>query len=611
MTRCTFFPAGWLGARREPAGGRRCGLAAALAWSVLAAVGSVAAAGETAVDTALRERVERLQAGDRAVDGVTLLGGDVLAEFYARRAFRPAWGDPARVEELITMLETADGHGLDPADFFSGLLRERQEPAGGDPRAQADRELLLTEALIRYGYQRRFGKVDPSSQEPAWNFARSFAPGTDAATALEHTVSAPSLRGHLDTVLAESALYRALRESLARFRAIEDRGGWPQVPAGATLRAGDRGERVTALRERLSLEPVSPAARPESAADLFDDALTQVVRAFQERHGLTADGAVGRGTLAALNVPVGSRIDQLRMSLERLRWLTRGVPETYVVVNVAAFDAGFVRDRRLVWTSRVVVGRAARQTPIFRGEMTYLELNPTWTVPPTILREDTLPKVRRDPGYLRRENITVLDRSGRAVDPQSVDWSASGFAARYALRQEPGPANALGRIKFMFPNPHAVYLHDTPARELFGRQDRSFSSGCIRVEDPLALAELVLDSPQWTRATLEAAIAGGATQRITLAKPVPVLIVYLTAVAGADGVTRFFRDVYGRDPALLRALNGPVRLKLPAAASAAGPAAPSKTGITSFVAAAHTGTIAASVTAASRAAPAASGEHES
>jgi murein L,D-transpeptidase YcbB/YkuD len=251
-----------------------------------------------------------------------------------------------------------------------------------------------------------------------------------------------------------------------------------------------------------------------------------------------------------------------------MRWLSGEVPDTYVVVNVAGFRVGFVRDRRLVWNSRVVVGRAARQTPIFRGRMTYVEINPTWTVPPTILREDILPKLHKDPGYLERENIAVIDREGRRVDPRAVDWKAYSRGVPYTLRQEPGPANALGRIKLMFPNPHSVYLHDTPARELFDRPERTFSSGCIRVEDPLGLAELVLDDPAWTRETLEAEIATGKTRRVTLRQPVPVLLVYLTAMVDPDGSTRFFRDVYERDPALLAALNGPVRLAIPGAASA-------------------------------------------
>jgi L,D-transpeptidase YcbB len=205
--------------------------------------------------------------------------------------------------------------------------------------------------------------------------------------------------------------------------------------------------------------------------------------------------------------------------------------------------------------------------------MTYIEINPTWTVPPTILREDILPKLKRDPGYLDRENISVIDGAGRVVDPRSVNWSAYGRSVPYTLRQEPGPDNSLGRIKLMFPNPHSVYLHDTPAKGLFDKPERSFSSGCIRVQDPLALAELVLADPRWDRPALEAAIATNKTQRVTLRTPVPVMLVYLTAIADPAGTVRFFRDIYERDPALLAALDGPVRLDIPGLAAAkVGPA---------------------------------------
>jgi murein L,D-transpeptidase YcbB/YkuD len=537
---------------------------------VFAAAGAVASGqGERGVAVALRERIEGARSGAAEVRGIPLGAAQVLAEFYTGRGFEPAWGDPARVRELLDLLLAAPEHGLDQSDFFLDQLQSLAGQAGTDASQSAERDLLLTEALVRYGYQRRFGKVDPETLEPAWNFGRGFANEADAATVLAEAVAAPSLAEYLSQKLAPGPWYRQLQVSLARYRAIVAAGGWPEMPAGPALRAGDRDLRVVTLRERLRIEgdltPGEEVAEPE----LFDEGLAAAVRAFQGRHSLATDGVVGAGTLAALNVPAASRVEQIRMSLERVRWLAGAAPDTYVVVNVAGFRVGFVRERRLIWSSRVVVGRAARQTPVFRGEMTYVELNPTWTVPPTILREDVLPKVRNDPGYLRRENITVLDRDGRRVDPSSVNWSTAGRA--YTLRQEPGPANALGRIKLMFPNPHAVYLHDTPATELFERPERTFSSGCIRVEDPLALAELVLDSPAWSRARLEAKIANGTTQRINLPRPVPVLLVYLTAVADSDGTTRFYRDVYDRDPPLLRAMYGPVRLRLPKVAGV-GPA---------------------------------------
>ena len=288
------------------------------------------------------------------------------------------------------------------------------------------------------------------------------------------------------------------------------------------------------------------------------------VRRFQARHNLTADGILGARTREAMNVPVGTRIDQLRLSLERARWVLEDTAGEVVVVNVAGYEVFAARNGTPFWRRRAVVGTQARETPIFKGSMTYLDLNPTWTVPPTILREDLLPKVRRDPGVLARQNMTVLDRNGRAVNPATINWQAVGNRPPYTFRQGPGPNNALGRIKFMFPNPHSIFLHDTPARGLFEQAERNFSSGCIRVEDPLSLAEIVLGEPaRWNRSTLEAVIAGGKTRTLRLPKPWPVLILYWTAELDGEGRVRFLPDRYRRDPALLQALDGDVVIDFP------------------------------------------------
>jgi murein L,D-transpeptidase YcbB/YkuD len=530
----------------------------------LAAAQPAAAAAGAAEVAALRQRVAELRATGRLeLQGVVLGREDILAEFYARRGYQPAWDDSQRVAGLRTLIGRAAEHGLDPEDFFASHLQEPAQPASG-PEARADFDLLLTEALIRYGYQLHFGKVDPTVMEPAWNFRRGFANDADPVSALADAVAAPSLQEYLESRLPGGPWYRQLQLALARYRAMVAAGGWPTVPGGPVLRPGDRDARVPVLRQRLRVEGDLPAELEAADAEGFDADLAAAVQRFQERHALARDGSVGARTLEALNVPAQSRVDQLRLSLERVRWLADDVPDTYVVVNVAGFRVGFVRGHELAWSSRVVVGRAARQTPIFGGLMTYIDLNPTWTVPPTILREDILPKLRRDPGYLARENISVIDRNGRTVDPRGIDWKAYGRSIPYSLRQEPGPANSLGRIKLMFPNRYAVYLHDTPAKTLFDKPERDFSSGCIRVDDPLALAALVLDDPQWDRGALEAAIATGKTRRVQLRKPMPVLLVYLAAVADRSGTVRFYRDVYDRDAALLAALDGPVQLRLPA-----------------------------------------------
>ncbi len=552
----------------------------------LAAQAPAADSDVQAVAQVLRQRLGELRSSGRLeLQGVVLGREDILVEFYARRGYQPAWEDPARVAGLRLILEQAAEHGLNPEDFFSSRLATlvpslARSPAGG-AGLRADIDLLLTEALIRYGYQRRFGKVDPARMEPAWNFRRGFTDDqADPVALLAEAVSAPSLQGFLDSHLPGSPWYRQLQIAYARYRSLSAAGGWPSLADGPTLRSGERDARVAVLRERLQIEGGLPAdIAVAEDPELFDQPLAAALMQFQERHALARDGVVGAQTRAALNVPAQARMNQLRLSLERVRWLTGDVPQTYVVVNIAGFRAGFVRDHRLIWSTRVVVGRTVRQTPIFMGRMTWLELNPTWTIPPTILRQDVLPRLRHDPGYLVRENIIVLDRNGRPVDPGGVDWAAQGRNPSLILRQEPGPANSLGRIKFMFPNQYAVYLHDTPAKALFGKPERDFSSGCIRVEDPLALAELVLNDPQWDRAAVEAAIDTGATRRITLKAPIPVLLVYLTAVADATGSARFYRDIYRRDDALLAALDGPVQLALPAARPAA---ADRKRGVTAL-----------------------------
>lgn len=297
------------------------------------------------------------------------------------------------------------------------------------------------------------------------------------------------------------------------------------------------------------------------AADHYDAALLAAVEAFQRRHGLAVDGLVGPATREALNVPLATRIEQLRINLERIRWVFRDLADEFVAVNIAAYQASYFADREMQWHARAIVGRPYRQTPVFKDQLTYIELNPTWTVPPTILRHDILPKLRRDPGYLHEQGFRVIDPNSGPVDPANIDWpnmTAGRFP--YLLRQDPGPKNALGRIKFMFPNAHAVYLHDTPARTLFSQPERDFSSGCIRIEQPLMLATLLLrDNERWSRAALQTAIDSGLTRRIDLPRKVPILLVYLTAFADQNGTIHFRRDIYGRDPAIAAALDGPLR----------------------------------------------------
>ena len=526
---------------------------------------AVAAPTEAAVQQQLAAQIGQLRAtGGLYIQGLAIASGSLLPDFYAARNDAPVWTRPARVDELLNLLATAESHGLSSDDYYLSPLKAlRQRVASSDDAGlAADFDLLLTESLIRFGYHQRFGKVNPQRIESTWNFTRHIRPGRDPLRTLTEAVAAPSLAGFLGQWLDRAPLYRSLQDRLAGYRALAAAGGWPEVPDGPALKPGATDARLPLLRERLiitgDLAPTTPVP------GFYDESLVAGVQRFQARHALDADGVLGARTLAALNVPVSARIDQLRLSLERARWVLEDTAGEVVVVNVAGYEVFAASNGVPFWRRRAVVGRQTRETPIFKALITSLDLNPTWTVPPTILREDMLPKLRRDPGYLRRERIRVLDRNGRPVNAAAINWQAGGNRPPYILRQDPGPHNALGRIKFVLPNSHSVYLHDTPSRDLFEKAERNFSSGCIRVEDPLSLAEILLADPDvWNRETLEAAIATGKTRTVRLPKPWPILILYWTAELDGEGRVRFLPDVYRRDPTLLRALNGPVVIDLP------------------------------------------------
>lgn len=526
---------------RRPRGWR--GLVFALA--LVAASGAVANGTEPDESTLLAGK-----AAQARVAGTQLLATPVLRALYAEDA--PRWTAEG-LAVLRAEIERAASDGLDPRDFLADILAEP------DRLTDAERQLLASEALARLAFTLRYGKANPAALDRNWNYSREFG-AADPVRWLREAITADDLPARLAALRPQGPYYRGLVAELARLRGIAKGGGWSAVPSGDTLKPGADDPRVPALRARLAAGGGLDAAATAATDTVYTPALVGAVEAFQSAHGLSVDGAVGRQTLAALNVGVAARIDQLRLNLERIRWVFRDLAGEFVVVNIAGFGAGYFNDGELRWSGRAIVGRPFRQTPIFKDELTYLELNPTWTVPPTILRNDILPRLRQDPGYLREKKLRVVDPNGGPVSAAGIDWrkvSASNF--RYYLRQDPGPDNALGRIKFMFPNAHAVYLHDTPSRELFRQAERTFSSGCIRIENPLALAALLLREPtRWSEASLQAAIDEGKTRRENLPRKVPIMLLYLTAWPDRDGRVQYRRDIYRRDPAVLAALDGPL-----------------------------------------------------
>jgi murein L,D-transpeptidase YcbB/YkuD len=372
--------------------------------------------------------------------------------------------------------------------------------------------------------------------------------------------------GRLFRLAAEDDRYARLRRGLLGYQALAEAGGWPIVPAeGDKIEPGDRHPDVATIRARLRVTgdlPVFPAPAEMAAAVpdplVLGPGLESAVRRFQTRHGLAVDGKVGPQTRAAMAVPADHRVRQMALNLRRLRDMPPAPGGRSVEVNIPAAALEGRQDGLTVFRTDVIVGMRDRPTPELSSAINQLVLNPTWTVPTSIAQKDILPRMRQDPTYLSSRGFQLFDGwTGDAaeLDPADIDWSAPDLNIRgLRLRQAPGPANALGEIKFLFPNDHDVYLHSTPSRGLFARSTRTFSSGCVRVRDPLDLAAFLLNDPQtWTAETLRARIGRGVTQTIRPGQSVPVSIVYLTAWVSPDGTVQFRRDVYGTDAQALAA----------------------------------------------------------
>jgi L,D-transpeptidase YcbB len=506
----------------------------------------------------LRARIEAVREAPAApvVRGSRLLQPRAVAAFFEGRAFKPAWTGPQDRGAVLAAIRRLDEDGLTPADYhlaaIETLVAATSKAASAE--AEADLQVLLTDAVAALVDQVRYGKVLPVTLDPRWNVdPRVGTPALETTLAELAAAAAPAQA--IDSLKPSHFIYAGLKKELGRLREVSKAGGWPIVPVGAALKPGARDARVIPIRKRLAATGELPASAPLDS-ETYDADVAAAVKLFQERNRFTADGTIGKTTLDALNVSVASRIDQVRINLERARWVVGGLSNSFVLVNLPAFKVYVIRDGKNVWETRAQIGKQARATPAFRADVRYLVLNPDWTVPPGIL-VDVLAGMRKGQNPIARKNLAILDRQGNTVDPASIDWTkASTKNFGYTLRQPPGPDNALGRVKFIFPNEHFVFLHDTPSKEGFAADQRTFSSGCIRVENPLDLASVLLERDGWTRERVQGAIDTGESQTVLLKTPLPVLIVYWTVTVGAAGDLHFARDVYNLDASVLRGLDG-------------------------------------------------------
>ena len=479
---------------------------------------------------------------------------DELERFYASRAFQPAWlsaeqRDAARV--LAGRMAAADQDGLDPTVY--GAWTDRLAEPAVTLQEVARLDVQFSAAALHYAYDLARGYGDPGESQRA----------IDPVSTLLSVRDSASARNAIDALEPAHAAYRDLRRALAQYRQIETNGGWPRVPADVVLRVepsepqaqnqaavGAVCRRLLATRELgATTGALPPACRQPSPAAGYDEALAQAVRLFQERHGLASDGIVGPNTAAAMNVPVHERISQIAVNMNRWRRLPDDLGDRHVLVNIPAFWLQARDPDGVQLSMRVVAGGPETPTPVMSDRIQYLVFRPYWNVPASITRGELLPEIRRDRDYLRRQHLEVVDGwtdPANVVDPSTVDWAGSVESFPYRLRQRPGSHNSLGLVKFMFPNEYSVYLHDTPATHRFEERRRAFSHGCVRVEDPVALAEFLLADEQWPGATIRSAMDSGERQVVPLDDTVPVHLTYFTAWT-ENGLAHFRGDIYALD----------------------------------------------------------------
>ena len=476
---------------------------------------------------------------------------EALSEHYVKNNGRLFWVGSPRMDQLVERLRNAADDGLFTRDYpIEYLVTLQDSLKAGDPFTEAYAELAFSAFFLRYASDLKIGRFVPRRIDPKLYVSQKKLDHVEVLNKLKLYDDLPEFFKSWEP---QSAEYRSLRTALNKYRAIVARGGWGEVEIGETLKPGMRGERVGQMRARLiaSGEMTQIPDDPE----FYDEGLEIAVRSFQRRHGLDADGVVGKQTMFALNVSAEERMRQIIVNMERWRWMPEDLGDKHILVNIAAFQLRRMEYGAMVEQIRVVVGKPAHATPVFSHKIQYVEINPTWTVPYSIATKELLPKLKENP-YALGPTYELLQK-GQPISFGSVDWSQmSRRNFPYTIRQKPGPKNALGRVKFIFPNKHNIYLHDTPSRSLFARSTRAFSHGCIRVGRPLDLAaQLLAAAPgKWSRKKIDTVVASEKRTRVNLTEPLAVHLTYSTAFRGPGGGVNFRPDIYGRDKKLYRAL---------------------------------------------------------
>ena len=496
-----------------------------------------------------------------------------IPAFYRAVDYRPVWQDPKMANELIEAISRIGEDGLLRQDYYYETLKALRQKMlsgiGDQPPAQvaADFDLLMSDALLRLSHHLFFGKLDPEGLDPNWNLERTIGSLSPKELMIK-IVSSGMVGRELDRLRPQGRYYPAVKQELARLRRIRDEGGWAPVAPGHMLRPGRMSRQLGTIARRLLAEEIitpDEFSGLELSSGRYEAPLISYVKRFQARYGLNPDGIIGPKTFKALALTPQDLIDTLKVNLERARWVLHELPDEYILVNIASFKLYYMRQGMKVWRSRVQVGNTSWQTPVFKADLKYVVFHPYWNVPPSILKKEIIPSILNDPEYLEKNQMEVVDFRSRPIDPYLIDWASylEGRRFPFIVRQKPGPENALGVVKFLFPNKHHVFIHDTPSKAYFQKDKRAFSHGCIRLEQPLKLAELLLASANgMTSQEIQEIVQSGKNKTIRLNRFLPVLVLYWTAELGQDDRIVFLEDIYGRDRRILMGLETPYSLEL-------------------------------------------------
>jgi murein L,D-transpeptidase YcbB/YkuD len=493
-----------------------------------------------------------------------------LALIYSKTGSRPLWvtekGPDSKAAVILDFIKKSEDEGLNPQKYQVGEIENLW--ASTTPASLAHLDTLLTFNVVRYIYDASYGQLQLLSSDDSAPSSDVLEKNFDSVAATQDALNAPDLAAFLSALVPSHNHYQGLKHGLKIYRKIAASGGWKHIPEGKTLRPGDIDDRVPLIYKRMFAPGIPQPPKPEG--NVYGPSLQAAVARFQQLNGIEPDGVIGPQTITAMNVTAQALVEQIIVNMARWRWQAHNLGKRYVLVNIASYNLTAYNGEDMVLNFPVIIGQLQHQTPVFSDSIKYIELNPFWNITPSIAKNEELPSLRKNPRHLVDRHVRLYSNWGQdatELDSTAMDWHAvtTSQMAGYKLRQDPGPWNSLGRIKFVFPNKYSVYMHDTPSRNLFARSKRDFSHGCIRLSNPMALALFALENQGkvWTKEMIQALYDSGKRKVLYLTHPLPIHITYQTSWVDKEEQIHFNRDIYARDEKLFKALqNGNDRIEL-------------------------------------------------